>query len=64
MKLITRFALATLLTGTLYALRREVFNALARSAPGTPERRNAVASLENLDAEIAARQRRQKPPTP
>lgn len=55
MKLITRFELASRPRAELYALRRAVFNVLARSTPGTPERRNALASLENLDAEIRAR---------
>lgn len=55
MKLITRFELASRPKAELYALRREVFNILARTAPGTPERRHALASLENLDAEIRAR---------
>lgn len=58
MKLITRFELASTRTGDLYALRRDVFNNLVRSKPESPERRNALASLENIDAEIAVR-----PPT-
>lgn len=55
MKLITRFELASRPTRELYALRRGVYYTLARSAPGSAERRNALASLETLDAEIAAR---------
>lgn len=55
MKLITRFELASRPGVELYALRRAVFNILARSAPDSAERRNALASLENLDAEIRAR---------
>lgn len=55
MKLITRFELAALRTGTLVALRRAVFNDLARTLPNTPERRIAIASLETIDAEIRAR---------
>lgn len=55
MKLITRFELASRPKSELYALRREVFNILARSARGSTERRAALASLENLDAEIRAR---------
>ena len=59
MKLITRFELASRPKGELYALRRAMFNPLARSLRGSAERRNALVSLENLDAEIAAR-----PPAP
>lgn len=59
MKLITRFELASRGTSELYALRRSVFNALAGSKPSTAERRTALASLENLDAEI-----RSRPPAP
>jgi hypothetical protein len=62
MNLITRFELAGRPVRELYALRRAVFNDLARSAPGTHERRIALASLGNLDAEIAVR--RLKAPAP
>lgn len=59
MKLITRFELASTPTKDLWALRRELFNALARSAVGTVERCHVIASLENVDAELSTR-----PPTP
>ncbi len=55
MKLITRFELATRSKNELQALYREVFGALARSASGSAERRNALASLENIQAEVRAR---------
>ena len=55
MKLITRFELATRSKRELHAIYSETFNALVRSAPGSAERRNALASLENLAAELAAR---------
>jgi len=55
MKLITRFELAARPTHELHALKREAFNALARSASDSHERRNALASLENIAAEIGAR---------
>ena len=55
MKLITRFELAALSESELRGLMRETFNALARSKSGTPERRNALASLENIQAEIVWR---------
>ena len=55
MKLITRFDLASRSKPELHALHREVSNALARSAPGSADRCNALASLENIAAEIAVR---------
>ncbi len=55
MKLLTRFDLASRSKPELHALHRAVFNALARSAPASAERRNALASLDNIAAEIAAR---------
>lgn len=56
--LITRFELAALGDAELYALYREVFNALARSDRDTPARRNCLASLENLQNEINERRAR------
>jgi hypothetical protein len=55
MKLITRFELAAKSESELYALLREVFNELARSEPDSHERRNALASLENIQREIGLR---------
>jgi hypothetical protein len=55
MKLITRFELATRATPELHALIRDLFNQLARSAPESAERRNGLASLENVQAELAHR---------
>ncbi len=55
MKLITRFELASLGKSELRGLYRKVFDELVRSAPESAERRNALASLENISAEIAAR---------
>ena len=55
MYLITRFELASKSDSELAALYRETFNALARSARESAERRNALASLENIEAERAAR---------
>lgn len=59
MNLITRFELASRKTSELYALRRAVFNDVARSKPGTPDRSIALVSIENINAEIATR-----PPVP
>lgn len=55
MTLITRFQAAALSTADLRGLLREMFNALARSEPDSPERRNALASLENIQRELAHR---------
>jgi hypothetical protein len=55
MKLITRFELASKSTGELHALRGEALKAFASAARGTQERRNALASLASLDAEIRSR---------
>ena len=55
MKLITRFELASRPTRELHALKRELFNALARTAPDSHERRIALASLENVQAELSIR---------
>jgi hypothetical protein len=64
MKLITRFELASRRTSELYALRRSVADDLTRTLSGTAERRTALASLENLDAELRARAARPRPPAP
>ncbi len=55
MKLITRYDLASKSERELRGLYRKVFNALVQSAPESAERRNALASLENLTREINQR---------
>ena len=55
MKLITRFELASRSDRELHALYRETFNALAQSDRAIADRRNCLASLENIAAEIATR---------
>ena len=55
MNLITRFELASCSKAELHILHRKVMDALVRSGPGTATRRNAIASLENIDLEIASR---------
>lgn len=55
MNLITRFELAALSETELRGLMRDVCNALARSELDSPERRNALASLENIQAELTNR---------
>ena len=53
MKLITRFELAPKRTSELLALHCDAFNSLVRSAPESTERCNALASLDNVEAELA-----------
>ena len=55
MRLITRFELATRTTSELHLLHRDIFNRLARTGENTAERRNALASLENIQQELAHR---------
>ena len=55
MKLITRFQLASRSVSELHLLRRETFNALVRSGRGSAARRTCLASLENIERELAAR---------
>lgn len=55
MKLITRFELAARSTSELRGLLRQTFNALANSAPQSADRRAALATLENIQTELAAR---------
>ncbi len=52
MRLITRFELAAKNENELHFLLREVFNELVRSEPDTHQRRNALASIENIQREI------------
>ena len=55
MKLITRFELAANNENELYALLREAFNNLAKSDADMHQRRNALASIENIQREIGSR---------
>lgn len=55
MKLITRFELASKPISELHALHREALNAFAHAARGTQKRRDALASLTNLETEIRSR---------
>lgn len=55
MKLVTKFELAAKNENELHALLREAFNELARSEPDTYQRRNALASIENIQSELASR---------
>ena len=55
MKLLTRFELAAKNKTELDFLIRESFNELAKSNANTHERRNALASIENIQREISSR---------
>ena len=55
MRLITRFEVATRSSNELHRLLSETFNRLACTGAGTPARRNALASLENIQRELAHR---------
>ncbi len=55
MRLITRFELAAKNESELCFLLGEVFNELTRSEPNTHQRRNVLASIENIQREICLR---------
>lgn len=55
MKLLTRFELASKSTGELHALHRDALNAFNAAARGTQERRDALATLDILEAEVRSR---------
>ncbi len=55
MRLITRFEMAAKNESELHCLLRNAFNELARSEPDTHQRRNALASIENIQREIGSR---------
>lgn len=55
MQLITRFELAAKNTRDLHALFRKVSDELAASTAHSATRRNALASLENIQRELVER---------
>ncbi|QDL91086.1 hypothetical protein FDP22_04365 [Paroceanicella profunda] len=55
MKLVTRFEAASRSTAELHGLLREAFNAFAAAPRGSQERHNALQSMHNIEAELAAR---------
>jgi len=55
MKLITHYELSKYPTNGLRSLFRKTFDQLVKSAPASHERRNALASLENIQREICNR---------
>lgn len=54
MRLITQFELANCTQSELHALHRQALTALLRSDFGTAARRNALASLENIERALAS----------
>jgi hypothetical protein len=59
MKLLTIFELAPRNDNELHATYRDVCNELTKSEKGSADRRNALASLENIERAIISR-----PPQP
>lgn len=55
MKLVTRFEAAKFNDNELRSLLRKTFNVLAASDADSAERRNALATLETVQAELASR---------
>ncbi len=55
MRLVTRFELAAKNENELYGYLRNAFNELAKSNLHTHQRRNALASIENIQRELGSR---------
>lgn len=55
MKLTTRFEAATRSTTELHALHTQALQAFVSAARGSKDRRNALASLDAIEVELAAR---------
>ena len=55
MRLITRFEAASRTTQELRGLYRDAFNSYATAKRGSQERDNALASMQNITAELAMR---------
>ncbi len=55
MKLLTRFELAAKNKNELHILLRESFKELTKSNANNHERRNALASIENIQRELGSR---------
>ncbi len=55
MKLVTRFEAASRNTAELHGLLREAFNSFAAAPRGSLDRLNALKSMRNIEAELAAR---------
>lgn len=55
MKLVSRFEAASRSTAELHGLLTEAFNAFVAAPRGSQERRDALASLCNIEDELATR---------
>jgi len=55
MKLVSRFEAATLSTPVLRGLLKEAFTAFATAPGDSQQRRDALASIRNIENELAAR---------
>jgi len=55
MRLVTIFELAAKNETELHGYLRNAFNELAKSNPHTHQRRNALASIENIQREIGSK---------
>ncbi len=55
MRLVTRFEMAEKNESELHGFLRNAFNELAKGNPRTHQRRNALASIENIQIEVGSR---------
>ncbi|MEI4232987.1 hypothetical protein [Roseovarius sp. D22-M7] len=55
MLLVSRFEAASRSTAELHGLLAEAFNAFANASRSSQERRDALASMRNIEDELAAR---------
>lgn len=55
MKLVSRFEAATRSTAELHGLLTKAFNAFATAPRGSDQRRDALASMRNIEDELATR---------
>ncbi|MCT8970786.1 hypothetical protein [Microbaculum marinisediminis] len=55
MKLVSRFEAASRSTAELHGLLREAFTAFASAPRGSQDRRDALASIRNIENELAIR---------
>ncbi|AVO37573.1 hypothetical protein [Pukyongiella litopenaei] len=55
MKLVSRFEAASRSTAELHGLLTEAFNAFAKAPRGSDQRRDALASMRNIEDELATR---------
>lgn len=55
MKLVSRFEAASLSTAELHGLLAEAFNAFASAPRSSRGRRDALATMRNIEDELAAR---------